>query len=147
MKVAATLLLVLLAASATYAKVEKDVTELEIEVTHKPSKCKVKAKDGDQVDVHYTGTLTSGKKFDSSRDRGQPFQFKLGAGMVIKGWDQGIKGMCVGEKRVLRIPPSLGYGDRGAGGAIPGGATLIFDVELMGIENDDDDYTDPDEEL
>lgn len=139
-------LLVLLAATAACAKVEKDVTELEIEVTHKPSTCKVKAKDGDQVDVHYTGTLTNGNKFDSSRDRGQPFQFKLGAGMVIKGWDQGIKGMCVGEKRILRIPPALGYGDRGAGAAIPGGATLIFDVELMDIDTGDDEYAD-DEEL
>ena len=79
------------------------------------------------------GTLTDGTKFDSSRDRGTPFDFTLGAGQVIKGWDQGLLGACVGEVRKLQIPPSLGYGDAGAGGLIPGGATLIFDTEVMGI--------------
>jgi peptidylprolyl isomerase len=88
---------------------------------------------GDRVEVHYTGWLENGSKFDSSVDRGQPFEFPLGAGRVIRGWDEGVATMKVGGKRRLIIPPDLGYGDRGAGRVIPPGATLIFEVELLRI--------------
>ena len=89
---------------------------------------------GETVVVNYTGLLGSGMKFDSSLDRGQPFKFKLGAGRVIKGWDEGIAKLRVGEQATLIIPPQLGYGERGAGGVIPPDATLIFIVELIGVE-------------
>ena len=91
------------------------------------------ASPGQRVSVHYTGWLENGNKFDSSKDRGQPFMFSLGKGEVIRGWDEGVSGMKVGGKRKLTIPSSLGYGARGAGGVIPPHATLLFEVELLGV--------------
>lgn len=91
------------------------------------------AKAGQMVTVHYTGWLENGQKFDSSKDRNDPFRFKLGAGQVIRGWDEGVAGMKIGGTRKLTIPANLGYGSRGAGGVIPPNATLIFDVELLAV--------------
>jgi FK506-binding protein 2 len=124
---------VAIAAIAVEAKPEKAVTELQIGVKFKPKSCELKAHKGDQVSVHYRGTLTDGSLFDESYGRGQPLDFKLGQGAVIKGWDQGILGMCVGEKRKLKIPAKLAYGDESIALSIPAGAALIFDMELVAV--------------
>ncbi|KAD2230171.1 hypothetical protein E3N88_41595 [Mikania micrantha] len=115
------------------AKKSSDVTELQIGVKHKPISCEVQAHKGDRIKVHYRGKLTDGTVFDSSFERGDPIEFELGTGQVIIGWDQGLLGMCVGEKRKLKIPAKMGYGDEGSPPTIPGGATLIFDTELVAV--------------
>ena len=112
---------------------DKKTMGLEIKTTQEGTGDRV-VKSGDTIAVHYTGKLTDGTKFDSSVDRGTPFEFKIGQGMVIQGWEQGLLGMKVGEKRTLTIPSELGYGSRGAGAVIPPNATLIFDVELISIK-------------
>lgn len=111
---------------------------LQIGVTHKvaPELCDRKTTNGDMVQMHYIGTLEDGTEFDQLYKRGQPLGFQLGARQVIEGWEQGLMGMCVGEKRRLRVPPDLAYGERSVG-SIPGGSTLIFDVELVSIETVD----------
>ena len=107
------------------------MSELQIEVLKQGDGAE--AKSGQTVTVHYVGTFPEGGKFDSSRDRGEGFTFKLGAGQVIRGWDQGVAGMKVGEQRKLTVPPNLAYGERGFPGAIPPNATLVFDVELLSV--------------
>jgi len=112
--------------------VTKDVTKLVIKDTKVGTGAEATA--GKSVTVNYTGYLTDGTKFDSSLDSGQPFTFNLGGGEVIKGWDEGVAGMKVGGTRTLTIPPAMGYGDQGAGGAIPPGATLLFEVQLLAVK-------------
>merc|ERR1711956_114725 len=116
--------------------------ELKVDVYDGPKECDdtQKVKKGDHLSMHYTGTIDQssatgekGSKFDSSRDRGNTFDVTIGTGQVIKGWDEGIVGLCVGAKANLVIPPEMGYGEQGAGGAIPGGATLHFDIEVVAI--------------
>lgn len=109
------------------------MAEFKTKITDIRAGTGAEAKPGDSVSVHYTGTLEDGTKFDSSRDRGQQFTFKLGDGRVIKGWDVGVAGMKVGGHRKLEIPAEEGYGSRGAGAAIPPNATLYFDIELMKV--------------
>mmetsp|Transcript_1512 Transcript_1512/g.2611 ORF Transcript_1512/g.2611 Transcript_1512/m.2611 type:complete len:149 (-) Transcript_1512:133-579(-) len=123
-------------ADALFGAKTKDVTKLQIGVKFKPEKCTVKAKSGDEIKVHYTGRLTDGTIFDSSIERKTPISFTLGQRQVIDGWDSGINGMCVGEKRKLKIPSHMGYGDQGSPPTIPGGATLIFETELVAINGD-----------
>ncbi|KAI9280793.1 hypothetical protein BY458DRAFT_500398 [Sporodiniella umbellata] len=133
-------LLAVLGALVSVSALREPPTELQIGVKKRipVNECSQRSHEGDTLSMHYTGTLfDTGKKFDSSLDRNDPFEFRLGAGQVIQGWDKGLIGMCVGEKRRLVIPPQLGYGDRGAGGAIPGGATLVFEVELLAIKRSD----------
>lgn len=113
-------------------KMQENVTELKIEDLVVGTGAEAVA--GKLISVHYTGTLTNGTKFDSSKDRGEPFEFTLGAGQVIQGWDKGFAGMKVGGKRKLTIPSEMGYGAQGAGGVIPPNATLIFEVELLGVK-------------
>ncbi|PWN20767.1 hypothetical protein BCV69DRAFT_234549, partial [Microstroma glucosiphilum] len=127
--------LILAAAASAVALVDAKTppSSLQIGIKHRPTECPVKSAHGDKLSMHYTGKLWEGEKFDSSLDRGTPFEFTLGVGQVIAGWDKGLQEMCEGEKRKLQIPPQDGYGDRGAGSSIPGGATLVFDVELLQI--------------
>merc|ERR1712167_322345 len=127
------------AADGTEVEAFEELANLQVTVEHKV-KCNHAAKAGDKLTMHYTGTIdphsatgVKGKKFDSSLDRGTPFSFVLGQGQVIKGWDQGLIGICPGEKRKLVIPPSLAYGSQGAGGVIPGGATLDFQVQCLKV--------------
>ncbi|TRY67786.1 hypothetical protein TCAL_02929 [Tigriopus californicus] len=122
---------VLVVVGSSLAEVEERPSGLKLEVVEKVDSCEKQAKNGDLLTMHYTGTLEDGTKFDSSLDRSEPFKFQIGVGQVIKGWEEGIVGMCVGEKRKLIVPPELGYGEQGAGDVIPGGATLYFDVELL----------------
>ena len=107
--------------------------ELEIKTTKEGTGDRV-VKSGDAIAVHYTGTLMDGTKFDSSVDRGEPFTFQIGQGMVIQGWDNGLIGMKVGEKRTLTIPSEMAYGSRGAGALIPPNSPLVFDVELVSFQ-------------
>ncbi|GMM31670.1 peptidylprolyl isomerase family protein [Martiniozyma asiatica (nom. inval.)] len=113
--------------------------QLQIEHLSGPTECARAAESGDVVAVHYTGSLIDGTEFDSSIPRQRPISFTLGSGQVIKGWDEGILGMCIGERRRLQIPPEMAYGKRGAGGVIPPDATLIFDTELVSIANAKDE--------
>ncbi|EJK52763.1 hypothetical protein THAOC_27931 [Thalassiosira oceanica] len=139
MRTSSETILLALALVATAVK-----AELKVEVYDGPKECEddQKVKSGSYLSMHYTGTIDQssatgekGSKFDSSRDRGQTFDVQIGVGQVIQGWDEGIVGLCKGAKANLIIPPEMGYGDSGAGGAIPGGATLHFDVEVVDIKD------------
>ncbi|KAJ4441502.1 FK506-binding protein 2A [Periplaneta americana] len=112
--------------------------KLQIGVKKRVDNCQVKSKKGDFLHMHYIGTLEDGTEFDNSYKRGEPLTFTLGSGQVIRGWDQGLMGMCEGEKRKLVVPPELGYGSSGAPPKIPGDATLIFEVELVKVDRKDE---------
>jgi len=114
---------------------DEPLGELKIDVLHLPEDCGKKSGRGDMLTMHYKGTLDDGSEFDSSYSRNDPFKFQLGIGQVIKGWDQGLLDMCVGEKRRLTIPSHLGYGETGAGDKIPPHSTLHFDVECLGVDD------------
>jgi len=116
-----------------YADEGCEAGELRSTKVHTPTRCSKVSKVGDKLSMHYTGKLIDGRKFDSSRDRNKPFDFTLGVGQVIQGWDEGVRGMCVGEKRTLIIPPLMAYGEEGVGSVIPPCATLVFDIELLDI--------------
>lgn len=135
MRVATLLLLVAFAVSEEPKREQK---KLQIGIKKRIEDCAIKSRRGDLLHMHYTGTLEDGTEFDSSIPRGQPLTFTLGSGQVIKGWDQGLIGMCEGEKRKLVIPADLGYGSSGAPPKIPGGATLVFEVDLVKIERKDE---------
>lgn len=128
------LLTLLTLSSITTASSTADDSDLKIIVT-KDVDCSYRSQKGDTISVHYTGSLEDGTIFDSSLGRHQPITFKLGVGQVIKGWDEGLMEMCIGEKRKLIIPSALAYGKRGAGGVIPPDATLVFETELVDIDN------------
>merc|ERR1712176_1498223 len=128
-------LVALVAVVAVIAEPEVKDSGLKVEYISKPDSCDRVAMNGQMLTMHYTGTLEDGTKFDSSVDRNEPFKFQIGVGQVIRGWEEGVLGMCIGEKRKLIVPPELGYGDQGAGQVIPGGATLYFDIELLETES------------
>ena len=129
---------IFLSAAASAAE-KKKVTKLQIGIKKRATSCDRKTKAGDRLSMHYVGTLhADGSEFDSSRGRGDPFVFTLGTGQVIKGWDQGLLGMCEGEMRKLVIPSDMGYGSRGAPPKIPADAALVFEVELLAINPKDD---------
>lgn len=165
MQITSAIILLVLATAASVANAEGGAAageaKVKIGIKKRVENCTIKTRKGDMVHMHYTvscgvhsnitrlftffyisspqGTLEDGTEFDSSIPRGQPLSFTVGAGQVIKGWDQGLLGMCVGEKRRLVIPPELGYGSTGAGAKIPPGATLIFETELVKIDRGDKD--------
>ncbi|KAJ1801088.1 Peptidyl-prolyl cis-trans isomerase fpr2 [Coemansia sp. RSA 2399] len=121
-------------AAAEAKKPRAPPTQLQIGIKYRPTDCKERTKPGDSIAVHYVGTLFSdGTEFDSSRTRGTPLEFVVGQGSVIKGWDQGLLNMCVGERRLLKIPADLAYGERGAPPVIPANAALVFETELVAI--------------
>ncbi|XP_037071962.1 peptidyl-prolyl cis-trans isomerase FKBP2-like [Pollicipes pollicipes] len=138
LKFATLLLVIICIEKITGEEPKREQKKLQIGIKKRIEDCATKSRRGDLLHMHYTGTLEDGTEFDSSVPRGQPLTFTLGSGQVIKGWDQGLIGMCEGERRKLVIPPDLGYGSSGAPPKIPGGATLIFEVDLVKIERKDE---------